>query len=106
MTELEGCEVIRGVLLSRVESRRRASLRDSVEGAWLALGGPACVEDATDLEDAQIYLDHLESVEDAGVLRDLDAFETSVADLFALPHLPAPDRLPVITLHKPNSPEF
>ena len=38
----------------------RAGLRETVEGAWLALGGPACVEDATDLEDAEIYLDYLE----------------------------------------------
>ena len=99
-------ERTRAILAGSLESRRRASLRDSVEGAWLALGGPACVEDATDLEDAQIYLDHLESVEDAGALRDLDAFETSVAELFALPDLGAPDCLQVMTIHKAKGLEF
>jgi ATP-dependent exoDNAse (exonuclease V) beta subunit len=99
-------ERTRAVLAGSLESRRRASLRDSVEGAWLALGGPACVADATDLEDAQIYLDHLESVEDAGALRDLNAFETSVADLFALPDLAAPDCLQVMTIHKAKGLEF
>jgi ATP-dependent helicase/nuclease subunit A len=99
-------ERARAVLARSLESRRRASLRDSVEGAWLALGGPACVEDATDLEDAQIYLDHLESVEDAGALRDLDAFQTSVAELFALPDLAAPDNLQVMTIHKAKGLEF
>ncbi len=93
--------------LSRVlAARRRASLRDAVEGAWLALGGPACVESDTDLEDAEIYLDHLESVEAAGALADLAAFEESVAKLFALPDLGAPDCLQVMTIHKAKGLEF
>jgi ATP-dependent helicase/nuclease subunit A len=51
-----------------LEDRLRGTLRDRVEGAWLALGGPACVEDATDLEDAEIFFDELERLEEAGEL--------------------------------------
>ena len=96
----------RGILAGFLASRRRAGLRESVEGAWLALGGPACIEDATDLEDAYIYLDHLESVEAAGALGDLASFEASVAKLFALPDLAAPDTLQVMTIHKAKGLEF
>jgi len=99
-------ERTREILARSRDARRRASLRDSVEGAWLALGGPACVESDTDLEDAEIYLDHLESVEEAGALGDLAAFEESVAKLFALPDLTAPDGLQVMTIHKAKGLEF
>ena len=99
-------ERTREVLLRSITGRRRASLRDTVEGAWLALGGPACVESDTDLEDAEIYLDHLESVEEAGAIADLAAFEESVAKLFALPDLDAPDCLQVMTIHKAKGLEF
>src|SRR5436309_2242897 len=39
----------RSVLAPLVKNRLRGSLRERVEGAWLALGGPACVESETDL---------------------------------------------------------
>jgi ATP-dependent exoDNAse (exonuclease V) beta subunit len=94
------------ILERSLSHRRRSSLRDCVEGAWLALGGPACVESGTDLEDAEIYLDHLESVEEAGALGDSAAFEETVAGLFALPDLAAPDCLQVMTIHKAKGLEF
>ncbi len=45
------------ILAPAIANRGRGTLRDRVEGVWLALGGPACVEDATDLEDAGIFLE-------------------------------------------------
>jgi ATP-dependent helicase/nuclease subunit A len=99
-------ERTREILAQRLAGRRRSSLREAVEGAWLALGGPACVESDTDLEDAEIYLDHLESMEESGVLADLAAFEESVAKLYALPDLGAPDCLQVMTIHKAKGLEF
>jgi ATP-dependent helicase/nuclease subunit A len=99
-------ERAREVLSRCLAERRRAGLRDTVEGAWLALSGPACVESDTDLEDAEIYLDHLESAEEAGGLADLAAFEESVAKLYALPDLTASDRLQVMTIHKAKGLEF
>ena len=96
----------RAVLARALGNRRRSSLRWAVEGAWLALGGPVCVENATDLEDAEIYLDHLEGTEDAGAISDIAAFEATVAELFALPDLEAPERLQVMTIHKAKGLEF
>ncbi|MFZ3323895.1 MAG: UvrD-helicase domain-containing protein [Usitatibacter sp.] len=89
-----------------VGDRRRTSLRDAVEGAWLSLGGPACVESDMELEDAEIYLDHLEESEHAGTLGDLDTFLASLDELFALPDLTASDRLQVMTIHKAKGLEF
>ncbi|HUL56992.1 MAG TPA: UvrD-helicase domain-containing protein [Usitatibacter sp.] len=94
------------VLERSIGARRRASLRDAVEGAWLSLGGPACVEREMDLEDAEIYLDHLEASERAGALDDLEAFAATLDELFALPDLTASERLQVMTIHKAKGLEF
>ncbi len=77
-----------------------------MEGAWLALGGPACVEREIELEDADIYLDHLEGSEQGGALHDAADFEASIEKLFALPDLEAPERLQVMTIHKAKGLEF
>ncbi|MGH8705990.1 MAG: UvrD-helicase domain-containing protein [Burkholderiales bacterium] len=87
--------------------RLRGTLRDRVEGAWLALGGPACVEDATDLEDAEIFLDELERLEEAGDVRDMAALAGSLEELYALPDVNAgPDAVDIMTIHKAKGLEF
>lgn len=97
---------LRAVLEPAIAGRRRSSLRAAVEGAWLALGGPACVEREVELEDADIYLDHLEASERCGALDDVADFEASIEKLFALPDLEAPERLQVMTIHKAKGLEF
>jgi ATP-dependent helicase/nuclease subunit A len=92
------------VLRECMANRLRTSLRDAVEAAWLALGGPACVPDETDLEDAGIYLDHLEAHEEAGALGE--AFEAGLEKLYALADLHADERLQIMTIHKAKGLEF
>jgi len=88
-------------------NRLRGPLRERVENTWLALGGPACVADDTDLEDAEIYLDYLEESEEAGELADPAAFERGLGELYALPDLhAAPDDPQVLTIHKAKGLEF
>jgi ATP-dependent exoDNAse (exonuclease V) beta subunit len=98
---------VREVMEASAANRLRGSLRDRVEGAWLALGGPACVPDATELEDAGIYLDALEAAEHAGALQDLAAFEARVAELWALPDVHASEHdVQIMTIHKAKGLEF
>ncbi|HEX9685035.1 MAG TPA: UvrD-helicase domain-containing protein [Burkholderiales bacterium] len=96
----------RAVLRSCLEERCRGSLRERVAGAWFALCGPACVEDATDLEDAEIYFEYLGSHEEAGEVGERAAFEDGLAELYALPDLQADERLQIMTLHKAKGLEF
>src|SRR5207237_273169 len=96
----------RRVLTRLLARRSRGSLREAVEHAWLSLGGPACVEDPTDLDDAAIFLDLLETSEAAGALEDLEELERGVARLFALPDAAASPRLQVMTIHKAKGLEF
>ena len=100
-------ERVRSVLAAALAERQRGSLRDAVEGSWLALGGPACVASETELEDAASYLDHLESEEEAGAIADFEAFEQSLDKLYALPDLAAgDDAVQIMTIHKAKGLEF
>jgi len=100
-------ERFRSVLRPALENRLRGALRDCVEGTWLALGGPACVQDATDLEDAGIFFDEVEKLEEAGELPDLALFEGKLEKLWALPDVDAgPDAVEIMTIHKAKGLEF
>ena len=89
-----------------VAQRRREPLRRWVEGAWLALGGPAAAADAADLEDAQVFLDVLDDLEEGGDLPDFSALAERMGKLFARPDPGASDVLQVMTIHKAKGLEF
>jgi ATP-dependent exoDNAse (exonuclease V) beta subunit len=99
-------ERVRAVLKASLDDRCRGSLREQVAGAWFALSGPACVEDATDLEDAEIYFEYLGDHEEAGEIGDRAAFEDGLAELYALPDVQADERLQIMTIHKAKGLEF
>ncbi len=97
----------RGALAPVLANALRGSLRERVEGAWYALGGPACVDAITELEDAEIYLDQLDRLEEAGDIADVTPLAQTLAELYALPDLEAGDSdLQVMTIHKAKGLEF
>ena len=98
---------VREVLAPLWQNRLRGPLRERVERAWLALGGPACVESETDLEDAEIFLDELERLEEAGEV-DLAALEDKIdRRLYAQPDVKAEkDAVEIMTIHRSKGLEF
>ncbi len=99
-------ERIRPWLETVIKESGRVSLRHRIEGAWLALGGPACVVDETELEDAEVFFQLLEDLDVAGELADPDRLETLIERLFALPDVHAGGSLKVMTMHKSKGLEF
>ena len=98
---------VREALAPLMANPLRGSLRARVEGAWYALGGPACAGEMTELEDAEIFLDQLDRLEDAGDIADASALEASLAELYALPDLDAGETdLQLMTMHKAKGLEF
>ncbi len=87
-------------------ARGRQPLREWVETTWLQLGGPACVEDETALEDAAAYFDLLEQVAQGADLADVDRFRDQVNALFAQPNAAAGNGLQLMTIHKAKGLEF
>jgi ATP-dependent helicase/nuclease subunit A len=97
---------LRAVLERALAEQGRVPLRHWVESTWIALGGPACLEEGTSAEDASTYLNLLESAAKADQLEDLSAFEAKVSELFGRPDVEADDTLHVMTIHKAKGLEF
>lgn len=86
--------------------RQRVSLRRWVEGVWLALGGPACLQSETDLADAEVYLRLLEAMGSGAELDSVELLDEQLQQLFALPDVNADARLQLMTIHKSKGLEF
>ncbi len=91
------------ILERALAERGRQSLRNWVEGVWMRLGGPACV-DETAIEDASAFLDLLEGLEEGSDLADFEWFREQVNELFAQPE--AGDGIEIMTIHKAKGLEF
>ncbi len=82
----------------------RRSLARRVEGAWLALGGPATVGPG-ELAAARAYLRLLRQIESEGALSVAEV-ERRLEHLFAPPDPEADGTLAVMTIHKAKGLEF
>lgn len=97
---------LQSVFTQAMAARFQHGLRHWLESTWLQLGGPACVDNATDLEDAEVFLSLLQQLDSAGGLDDLSQLDERLAKLFALPDINADDRLQLMTIHKSKGLEF
>jgi len=82
------------------------NLREWLEGTWIMLGGPACLTDKTDLEDAEIFFQQLEKLDKLPVYKIQTELNKSLAKLFSLPDVDADDSLQIMTIHKSKGLEF
>jgi ATP-dependent helicase/nuclease subunit A len=94
------------VIQPALATRQRKPLRKWVEGIWLALGGPATLLDAQDLNDTPTFFALLEQHQQGGTINDWHAFTNAVAKLYAAPRQDADKKLHVMTLHKSKGLEF
>jgi len=94
------------ILIPAVENRNQKPFRHLVEGVWILLGGPACVFEVSELEDAGVFFDLLEQHAGNDVLSDFSALEDAAAALFARPDSSADHTLQIMTIHKAKGLEF
>ena len=99
-------ERVWSVLETALHQQARRSQRGSVEGVWIALGGPACVLDRTGLEDAESFFRLLETLGKEGDSLDIASLEQQVEKLFATPDVLADASLQLMTIHKAKGLEF
>ena len=86
--------------------RGRRCLRERVEAAWLAVGGPAILRAADELENATLFFELLQQSEDAGDLDDVNEFDQRLSSLYAAPDPAAGERVQLMTLHKAKGLQF
>jgi ATP-dependent helicase/nuclease subunit A len=97
---------LRDTLREAFAEQGRWPLRRWLERLWMKLGGPACLDSTSALEDATAYFDLLEASQSGSDLRNFNRFENRVAELFAQPANPAGPSLHVMTIHKAKGLEF
>ena len=81
------------------------SLRERVEAAWFALGGPALIDTAEALDNVYRYLDILDSTGSAGTLADITLLEQRL-DAERVSGARSNARVQVMTMHKAKGLEF
>ncbi len=94
-------------LQAAIAGRGRRTLGGWLKSAWLALGGPATVEDASDLANAELLfgaLDRLES--EAGSWPEVSDIESTVEQIRASPVGRDDAPVQVMTIHKAKGLEF
>ena len=77
-----------------------------VESTWIELGGPACVENASELDDAATYFDLLDALEDESLPIDRDTLDLRMKELYAEPDAEADGKLQVLTIYSAKGLQF
>lgn len=94
------------MLNSHYQERRRKSLRASIQGLWLSLGGPAALIEPADLDNCHSFFDLLDRHDRGGNIECWPKFEQAVKRLYAMPAANGNDKLQVMTIHKSKGLEF
>ncbi len=92
-------------LRKALELNGRVSPRRLLEGLWIALGGPACVDDSS-IKDADAFFDMLDSVSRGGEVGSLQSLETRIESLYASPSGGGGKQVEIMTIHKAKGLEF
>ena len=95
---------LRVVMSAALAARGKRPLRRIVEGAWLAVGGPACVS-PTALPDAERFLQRLDAAEQKTGGLDPDDISALADNLYSEPAVIA-GAVEIMTIHQAKGLEF
>lgn len=96
---------VQQILSAAVTDAGRAPLRESIEEAWLALGGPAILAAVNQQEDADTYLNLLEELDEGGTICDFSRLSQRLEFLYAQPAAKK-DCVQIMTIHQAKGLEF
>jgi ATP-dependent exoDNAse (exonuclease V) beta subunit len=94
------------ILLRAADLRGRMSTASLVEWAWNSLGGPSCLDNRSELDDASTYFRLLESLENENLAIDRDTLGQRLKNLYAQPDAEADDGLQLMTIYAAKGLEF
>jgi ATP-dependent exoDNAse (exonuclease V) beta subunit len=84
----------------------RVSSRTLVESTWVRLGGPACLQNDSEMDDAATYFELLDTLEAQGFPIDRDTLNLRLENLYASPDALASDKLQVMTIYAAKGLQF
>jgi ATP-dependent exoDNAse (exonuclease V) beta subunit len=94
------------ILEQAVNRRGRQSVRSLIETTWVGLGGPACIENDSELDDAATYFNLLDALEAENLPIDRDTLDLRMKDLYAEPDAGASGNLQVMTIYAAKGLQF
>jgi ATP-dependent helicase/nuclease subunit A len=94
------------ILQIKSADRYRYPLRTWIESTWLLLGGPACVNKQSDLDDAAAFFNLLDTMNQTGDPLHIETLTNKVNQLFAAPNNQADNSLQIMTVHNAKGLEF
>lgn len=96
---------VQEVLSAAVAHAGRMPLRQLVEQIWLALGGPAILNQPNQQEDVDTYFTLLETFDEGGIVRDFSLLDERLTYLYARPTADC-HCVQVMTIHQAKGLEF
>jgi len=97
---------VRSVLMDAVDNCYRLPLRDWVEGVWSSLGGPACLAHQADMDNAEVFFQLLEKLDQLPLQEQFNELYRALEKLYSLADTHADEKLQVMTIHKAKGLEF
>jgi ATP-dependent exoDNAse (exonuclease V) beta subunit len=97
---------VKPLLNAAIGERNRKPLRAWIEGLWIALGGPACLRDDNELQDAEVFFRAVEELATSRNEVGPQTLQQKMDALFALPDVRASEALQLMTIHKAKGLEF
>lgn len=94
------------ILQHAFDNRHRQPLHLLVKTTWQQLGGPPCLQEESEFENADVFFKMLAELEDSAVLPEISQLEYQLNSLFASPEVDADPRLQIMTIHKSKGLEF
>jgi ATP-dependent exoDNAse (exonuclease V) beta subunit len=105
----DGSERLHNLLTGIAEFTTRnatSSLRERIELAWCALGGPALLQDEEQLENVYRFFSAIGTIESAGMLEDVGELESRLDDERVSSTVSSACRLQIMTMHKAKGLQF
>jgi ATP-dependent exoDNAse (exonuclease V) beta subunit len=81
------------------------NFRDVLEGCWIKLGGPACLQ-GTSPDDIEVFFNKVEEITTAGQEEQFENFDQILTDLYASPLATHDNAVQIMTMHKAKGLEF
>lgn len=93
------------ILKSKIAERDRTDFRNWIESTWLLLGGPACLHDHADIDDANAFFALLDNLSQQNQFVQLDLLKEKIEKLYA-PGQHDDTSVQIMTIHTAKGLEF
>lgn len=93
------------IMKDKVAVRERYDLRSWVESTWMLLGGPACLQDYSEMDDVNAYLKLLDNFGKNDPALNLDKLKEKINELYAAAHQHEAS-VQIMTVHSAKGLEF